>query len=100
MNEIMHRLESGERWWPAEIALRSLGAALLALCLAAALWLYRSYQSPPAQGPRPSECMAAIAAFLGWSLGWAFLVEGPRLFKLVPLPPRHRRFHPDAKDIR
>jgi hypothetical protein len=98
MGRIMHRLESGERWWAAEIALRSIGLATLVLCAAAALWLYRSMHQPPRHEARALEYGAALVAFLSWSLGWAFLVEGPGLFKLVPVPARYRRFTLNSKD--
>lgn len=100
MGRIMHRLESAERWWAAEIALRSAGLVTLALCAVAALWLYRTVNQPPRHEAEPLEYGAALFSFLSWSLGWAFLVEGPGLFKLVPVPPRHRRFTLDTKDIR
>ncbi len=94
MGRIMRRLESGERWWAAEIVIRSAGLGLLALCAVAALWLCRSVHLPPPHEPRLRDYGAALAAFLGWSLGWACLVEGPGLFKLIPVPSRYRRFTP------
>jgi hypothetical protein len=94
MGRIMHRLESGERWWAAEFVLRTLGLALLGLCALSALWLYRSTHLPPPHDGRPLEYLAALVAFLSWSLGWAFLMEGPGLFKLIPVPARYRRFDP------
>jgi hypothetical protein len=100
MGQIMRRLESGERWWAAEIVLRSFGLSLLALCAATALWLCRSVHQPPAHSARALEYGAALVAFLSWSLGWAFLVEGPGLFKLIPVPPRHRRFNLDQRTYR
>lgn len=100
MGRIMRRLESGERWWAAEIVFRSFGLILLGLCAASALWLYRSAHQPPLHDARALEYGAALTAFMSWSLGWAFLVEGPGLFKLIPLPPRHRRFHLDQRTYR
>jgi predicted small integral membrane protein len=92
MGKIMRRLESGERWWAAEIAFRLLGLVLLALCGGAALWLFRSVHLPPPHEARPLEYLGALLAFLSWSLGWACFVEGPGLFKLIPVPARYRRF--------
>ncbi len=92
MGRILRRLESGERWWAAEIALRSLGLALLGLCAAAAFWLSDDVRQPQYHEPTPLDFAAALLVFLGWSLGGALLVVGPGLFKLVPVPPRHRRF--------
>ena len=100
MGRIMRRLETGERWWAAEIALRSFGLALLGLCAASALWLYRSAHQPPLHDARAFEYGAALVAFMSWSLGGALLVEGAGLFKLIPVPPRHRRFHPDQRTYR
>lgn len=94
MRQIMRRLESGERWWAAEIIFRATGVALLALCSFAALWLYRSVRQLPPHDGRALEYGAALVAFLSWSLGWSCLVEGPGLFKLIPVPARHRRFVP------
>lgn len=94
MGRMMRRLESGERWWAAEIALRSFGLALLGLCAASVIWLYRLVHQPPPHDPRPLEFLAALIVFLSWSLGWSFLVEGPGLFKLIELPARHWRFTP------
>lgn len=94
MGRIMRRLESDERWWAAEILFRIVGLMLLALCSCAALWLYRSVHLLPAHNIRVFEYGAALIAFVSWSLGWSFLVEGPGLFKLMPVPPRHQRFVP------
>ena len=93
MRDIIRRMERGERCWPAEIVLRSFGLALLGLCAAAALWLFRLVHQPPPHSARPVEFLAAALAFFGWSLGCAFLAEGPGLFKLVPVPARYRRFN-------
>ena len=94
MGEIIRRLESGERWWAAEIVLRALGLALLGLCAAASLWLYRLVHQPPQpHSARPIEFLAGLIAFLGWSLGWALLIVGPGLFKLVPVSRRYWRFY-------
>jgi len=92
MGKIRRRLESGERWWAAEIVFRLIGLGLLALCAAAALWLYRSAHHPPPHAFSLAEVLAALVAIIAWSLGWCFLVEGPALFKLIDVPPRHRRF--------
>jgi len=88
-SKIMRRLEGGERWWAAEIILRAFGLAMLGLCVAASVWLYGAvHQPPPPHEARPLEFLAALASVIGWSLGWSFLVVGPGLFKLVPVPRR------------
>lgn len=86
MDTIMRRLGAPERWWAAELALRALGIALLALCAAAALWLYRLVHMPPPHETNVTELFAALVAVLGWSLGWLLLVVGQGLFTLVPRP--------------
>lgn len=92
MTRIMRRLESGERWWAAEIVLRFFGLVFLGLCAAAALWLYQSLHQPPPHAPKTLDYVAALVVVLGWSLGWSFLVEGPGLFQLIEVPARYRRF--------
>ena len=94
----MHRLESGERWWAAEIILRSFGMALLGLCAVASVLLYRSVHQPPPHEARPIEFLEALLMVLGWSLGWSFLVVGPGLFKLVPVPGRCGSYSITSKD--
>lgn len=98
MGRIMRRLESGEHWWAAEIVLRAFGLGLLGLCAASALWLFRSVHQPPPHDARAAEYLAALVAFFGWSLGWAFLAEGPGLFKLIEVPARYQRFTLSSKD--
>jgi hypothetical protein len=86
MSAIMRRLESGERWWAAEAALRFFGLAMLALGAAAVIWLYGSVQQPPRHEASASELFASLVAVSGWCLGWPFLVVGQGLFKLVRVP--------------
>ena len=88
MREIRNRLESGERWWAAEIVLRVLGLSLLGAF--AALWrvVVRSVgQLPPHQGT-PAEFAVTALAFFCFSTGLALLIFGPGLFERVPMPPR------------
>jgi hypothetical protein len=88
-NKILRRLESGERWWAAEIILRAFGLAMLGLCVAVSVWLYGAVHQPPPHEAGPLEFLAALVSVTGWSLGWSFLAVGPGLFKLVPV--RRRR---------
>jgi hypothetical protein len=93
MGHSIQRLRSGERWWLAEVGLRAFGLAVLALCALCALSLCRSVRRPPADhAPDAIEVALALGTVTGWSIGWAFLVEGPGLFRLVTVPSRHRRF--------
>ncbi|MBO9670717.1 MAG: hypothetical protein J7485_09390 [Sphingobium sp.] len=92
MRDIIRRMERGKRSWPAEIVLRSFGLAMLGMCAASALWVFRLVHQPPPHEARPIECLAALLAVIGWSLGWAFFAVGPGLFKLVPVPQRYWRY--------
>jgi len=92
MGRIWSRLESGERWWAAEIVLRALGLVLLALCLATSLWLYRSTHQPPLHEPYVMEWAGAAAIVMSWSAGGALLTVGPGLFERIELPARYVRF--------
>jgi hypothetical protein len=92
MVRILSRLESGERWWAAEIVLRALGLALLGLCAAASLWLYRSMHQPPTHEPHVLEWAGAVVVFVSWSAGGALLTVGPGLFERIEVPARYARF--------
>jgi hypothetical protein len=88
LREIVRKVESGERCWPAEIVLRGFGLALLALGAWAVSWLYRSFNPAPHVAGLADDA-AAVLAVLCWWFGWAFAILGPALFKRIPLPARH-----------
>lgn len=88
MVSIIRRLETGERWWAAEIVLRLAGLALLGVCAAAGLWVFRLANLPPPHQGTPLEFAGAAIAVVALSPGLALALEGPRLFRPVPLPPR------------
>ncbi len=88
----LRRLEQGAGGWPARLGLRLGGAVLLALCGLAAWTLYLSMNRPPLHNADPAEFGEAIFSVIAWALGWALLIEGPGLFRLIPVPPRHVRF--------
>jgi hypothetical protein len=92
VRDIWRRLEKGEGSWGAQIVVRGLGALLLALCMASGSWLCRSVARPPAHGIAALEMLAAAVVVAAWWFGTAFLVEGPGLFRLVPVPGRHGGF--------
>lgn len=95
MGRMMQRLQSGERWLAAEIALRGFGLFMLALCALSTLCLYHAVHRPPVHHqPDAIEFALALGAATGWSIGWSFLVEGPGLFRLVDVPARHGRIVP------
>ncbi len=94
MPAIAGPLEPSRRLSAVDAALRGAGIALLAFCATASLWLCRAVQHAPAHPPTAREVAGAASAVLGWSFGWALLVEGRGLFARVPVPPRHARFVP------
>jgi hypothetical protein len=92
VRDFWRRMEKGEGAWPAQVAVRGLGALMLALCIGAGTWLCRSVARPPAHSIAALEALAAAVVVAGWWFGTAFLVEGPGLFRLVPVPGRHGGF--------
>lgn len=92
MGAFLRRLESGAGGWPAQLSLRAGGALLLGLCALAVWALTVSMHRPPAHNASPAEYGEAVSSILTWALGWALLIEGPGLFRLIPVPPRHARF--------
>lgn len=88
MGTLLERLQSGQRWWAAELGLRALAGALLALALACFRHLELRVAGAAGAAPRPAEFAAAALAFAGTVAGLALLIEGPGLFRLVPYPRR------------
>lgn len=88
MRVILIRLQQGERWWPAELVLRAVGLGMLVLCALSSRWCCRLVSQPPQHPGTPLELAIAAIAFACLSAGIALLVEGPGLFRLVPIPPR------------
>jgi hypothetical protein len=82
---IRQRLNSGERWWAAELVLRLVGLALLGGCAIAARAVIRLSAH---QSGTPLEFVVALLAFGCLTSGLALLMVGPGLFKLMPKPPR------------
>lgn len=75
------------RWW-AEGLLRSAGLALLAGSARAGDRLVRLVHSGASSQGTAAEFVLAAAAFALLCLGLAMLLEGPGLFRQVPIPPR------------
>ncbi|MEP9357539.1 hypothetical protein [Sphingomonas sp. KR3-1] len=92
MRAFLRRLERGKGGWAAQIGLRFGGVLLLGLCALAVWALTVSMHRPPLHAARPAEFSEAAASVIAWALGWALLAEGPGLFRLIPVPPRHIRF--------
>lgn len=88
VRSVIRRLETGERWWAAELVIRLVGLALLGICAVACLRLDRMVHQPPRHDASPLEGLVAALAYLSFSAGWALALVGPALFRLVPLPKR------------
>lgn len=93
MAKILQRLAGNDRWWAAEFVLRSVGLALLGLCIGVSLFLYHSAHQRLEHEPRALEYAGALVVFLSWSSGGALLTVGPGLFERIALPGRYARFH-------
>ncbi|MDB5725546.1 MAG: hypothetical protein JWQ16_2300 [Novosphingobium sp.] len=85
---VIRRLETGERWWAAELVVRLAGLILLGLCAVACLRLNRLEHQPPRHAASPLEALVAMLTYLSFSAGWALSLGGPALFRLVPIPKR------------
>lgn len=86
MYAVLDRLKAGQRYWPAGFALRALGLAALAGCHRTALLLHRLVTSPPPHQATFGEFAIALATFLLLVSGLALTIEGPGLFREVPIP--------------
>jgi hypothetical protein len=87
-NSILTRLHRGNRWWAAEFVLRAAGLGIPAVCALMARTLDRlANQPPPHDGTLLEFVLGAVAVVSPWA-GLALLFEGPRLFRLMPKPPR------------
>lgn len=100
MRGLMGRLESGAGGWQAQAGLRLGGALLLGGCALAVWALIASIHHPPLHNADPAEFGEAVFSVIAWALGWALLIEGPGLFRLIPVPPRHVRFDNRRRDRR
>lgn len=88
MSRHLDRLRRGERWWAAEIVLRTLGVLLFGGCYKFALMAHRLITTPPPHPATPGEFAVCAATFFLLVSGLAFTVEGPGLFRHVPIPTR------------
>jgi len=86
VREIIARLERGERWWAAELLLRGAGCVALGILTLLSRWICRLVLPPQHVGPL--QFTIAAAAFVCLSAGLALTLEGPGLFRSVPMPPR------------
>ncbi|MBB4839700.1 MULTISPECIES: hypothetical protein [Sphingomonas] len=97
---LLRRMEQGEGGWPAQLWLRFGGVLLLGACALAVWTLVVSMNRPPQHNATPAEFGEALSGVVAWTLGWALLIEGPGLFRLIPVPPRHIRFDKTRFDRR
>lgn len=95
MRDSLARIRRGERLWPIEIGARLLGLALLVLSLRLSLALQRHL----AGGVTPGQFAAGLAAFALLVCGLAALVEGPGLWRLLPVPGLRKRLRTDQRGL-
>ncbi|MDP3551791.1 MAG: hypothetical protein Q8R81_15530 [Novosphingobium sp.] len=88
MSSVFERLQKGERYWPAEIGLRTFGIVLLAGCGKLLLLVHHMVNSPPSHEATVAEFGLCAVAFVALTCGLGFTIEGPGLFRWVPIPPR------------
>lgn len=88
MSSILERFRLGQRCWPAECGLRSVGIALLAACGKMLVLAHRMISAPPSHQTTFAEFGLCAVAFFLLTSGLAFTLEGPGLFRWVPIPTR------------
>lgn len=87
MFHLLDRLRHGERWWPAELALRGLGLALLAACIELARVARLMAAATPDQArTSPAEFAVCVATVLALWGGLALLLFGTGLLRREPIP--------------
>lgn len=89
MKQITGQLARGEASLRVSVGLRLAGLMLLGVAASAAAWLQRMPHGRPAAATIMAELALAALAFVCGSSGLALAVQGPRLFKHVPLPRRN-----------
>jgi hypothetical protein len=88
MSSVLECLRRGQRCWPAELGLRALGIVLLVACGKVLLLVHRLVTTPPPHGATVVEFSLCAVAFVALTSGLAFTIEGPGLFRWVPIPHR------------
>ena len=79
---------SRQRRWAAELGLRALAIALLALAATGFRQLELRCAATAGGGPGLAAFCLAALTFAAAVAGLALLIEGPGLFRLVPYPRR------------
>lgn len=80
------RLRRGERWWPAEIVLRTIGTVLLGVCYMLVDLAHDLVTAPPPHPATPGEFAICLAVVIALTSGLALTLFGPGLFEEVPIP--------------
>jgi len=88
MSSVFERLRLGQRCWSAEFVLRSLGLALLVACGKVLLLAHHMVSALPSHPATFAEFALCAVSFLALTCGLALTIEGPGLFRLVPIPTR------------
>jgi hypothetical protein len=88
MSRYLDRLHRGERWWAAEFIIRTAGLVLLAGCYRIALVARALSAVRSPDQVTTGEFGACLAAFVLLTGGLALTLEGPGLFRHVPIPVR------------
>lgn len=86
MSRNLDRLRNGERWWAAEVILRSVGVVLLAACYRLGLLANRLVTTPPPHQATLGEFALCLAIVGCLTSGLALALFGPKLFEHVPIP--------------
>ncbi|WP_310533462.1 hypothetical protein [Novosphingobium sp.] len=92
MSRNLDRLYRGERWWAAELVLRSLGIVLLAGSYRLGLIAHRMVTAPRLHQATMGELAVGLAIVACLTSGLALTMFGPKLFELVPIPKSNRLY--------
>ncbi len=79
-------LRAGERWWPAEIAMRVVGLLSLVMAERVILTEHHMAITPVLHDPTPADLGLCALFILLLSLGLTLSLWGPRLFREIHLP--------------
>ena len=86
MSSLLDRLHSGRRWWAAELVFRPAGLGLLAGSWHFAQIAQRWVLAPSPHPAAPGEFGICTLVFALLAAGLALTLEGPGLFRHVPIP--------------
>jgi hypothetical protein len=86
MSQNLDRLRKGERWWAAELALRTIGLLLLSACYRLGVIVHRWATAMPSHRTTPGEFALCLGIAVCLTSGLALTMVGPKLFEQVPIP--------------